>query len=36
MEIAYDIGYMTPTYVIGDDKTCGIRGCDGFDIIECE
>ncbi len=35
-KIAYDIGYMTPTYVIGDDKTCGIRGCDGFDIIECE
>ncbi|NPU83781.1 MAG: hypothetical protein HPY65_04770 [Syntrophaceae bacterium] len=35
-KIAYDIGYMTPTYVIGDDKTCGIRGCDGFEVIECE
>ena len=34
-KIAYDIGYLTPTYVIGDDKTCGMRGCDGFEVIEC-
>ncbi len=35
-KIAYDIGHITPTYVIADDKICDQQFCDGFETIECE
>ena len=35
-KIAYDIGHVTPTYVLGDDKICDQQFCDGFEMIECE
>jgi TolB-like protein len=35
-KIAYDIGHVTPTYVIGDEKICDQQFCDGFETIECE
>ncbi len=34
--IAYDIGHVTPTYILGDDKICDQQFCDGFETIECE
>jgi len=34
-KIAYHIGEVTPTYVIGDEKICDQKNCDGFDSIEC-
>ncbi|MDI6744679.1 MAG: LCCL domain-containing protein [Thermodesulfovibrionales bacterium] len=35
-DIAYDIGHITPTYVIGEGKICNQSFCDGFKFIECE
>jgi len=35
-KIAYDIGDVTPTYILGDDRICDQKFCDGFETIECQ
>lgn len=33
---ATDISHLTPTYIIGDERLCKLRGCDGFIMIACQ
>ncbi|MCE5194422.1 MAG: hypothetical protein LLF28_03045 [Nitrospiraceae bacterium] len=35
-KVAWDIGHITPTIVIGDNKICNQQYCDGFSFIECQ
>lgn len=34
-EIEIDIAARTPTYILGDDRTCNLPSCDGFRFIAC-